>query len=95
MLNCVKFEIKDGQLTLVASVSYTLAVNSFDLAQDDGEVLIHRDGIMELIPVLKRARWARLGIVAENDPDGGMASNSLEPGEERSDAVVGFHTAGG
>lgn len=78
-LNCVKVEIKDGVLTLVGADGYRLAVASLDLAQEDGEVLIHRDDVKELIPVLKRARRVRLGIVkdSDTDTDGGLEVNRL------------------
>ena len=54
--------MKDGKLTLVSADGYRIAVQSLDISEVDGEVLIHRDELKGIPGALKRARRLRFGM---------------------------------
>jgi len=80
-LQCVKLEVKDGNLTLVSADGFRLAVISLNFANgEDWEALIHRDDIGGLIPALRKAKRARLTLEdkANGDGDnGGLLAKSV------------------
>jgi hypothetical protein len=76
-LQCVKLEVKDGNLTLVSADGFRLAVISLNFANgEDWEALIHRDYIKGLIPALRKAKRARL-TVEEKANDGDLLAKAV------------------
>ncbi len=67
VLQCVLFRAKDGKLTLVSADGFRLAVESLDLAGEEGEALVNRDELRGVINALKRARRARVSFEKSGD----------------------------
>ena len=67
VLNCVRMEIKEGKLTLVSADGFRMGIASLNLAEGDGEALIHRDDLKTLIPALRKSRRVRLAIEQKAD----------------------------
>ena len=66
VLSCVKFEAKDGKLTLVSADGFRLAVTSLDYDDGEGEALINRDELKGVANALKRAKRVRVSFGGED-----------------------------
>ena len=60
VLACVKFEAKDGKLTLVSADGFRLAVVSLDYADGEGQALINRDELKGVANALRKAKRVRV-----------------------------------
>jgi len=62
VLACVKFEAKDGKLTLVSADGFRLAVVSLDYADGEGQALINRDELKGVANALRKAKRVRVSF---------------------------------
>jgi len=62
VLACVKFEAKDGKLTLVSADGFRLAVVSLDYADGEGQALINRDELKGVANALHKAKRVRVSF---------------------------------
>ena len=53
ILQCVKFEAKDGKVRLVSADGFRLAVVTLDYDDGEGQVLINRDELRGIANALK------------------------------------------
>jgi len=68
VLACVRFEAKDGKLTMVSADGFTLAVVSLDY-DEDGQALVSRDSLKGIANALRRAKRARITFEPNGSPD--------------------------
>jgi len=61
VLQCVKFEAKDGKLTMVSADGFRLAVIALDY-EGEGQALINRDDLKGVANALRRAKRARVSF---------------------------------
>ena len=73
VLQCVKFEAKNGKLNLVSADGFRLAVVTLDLDDTEGQALVSRDDLKGVVNALKRARRARVSFEAGGDTIGGCS----------------------
>jgi DNA polymerase-3 subunit beta len=62
VLACVRFEAKDGKLTLVSADGFRLAVISLDYADGEGQALINRDELKGVANALRKAKRVRVSF---------------------------------
>jgi len=67
VLQCVKFEAKEGKLRLVSADGFRLAVISLDYADGEGQALVNRDDLKGVASALKRAKRARVSFESSKD----------------------------
>jgi DNA polymerase-3 subunit beta len=74
VLACVKFEAKDGKLTLVSADGFRLAVVSLDYADGEGQALINRDELKGVANALRKAKRVRISFEQDGEK---LTSKSL------------------
>ena len=62
ILQCVKFEAKDGKLYLISADGFRLAVVSLDYDDGEGQALINRIELAGITAALRRAKRARVSF---------------------------------
>ncbi len=67
ILQCVKFEAKDGKLRLVSADGFRLAVVSLDYDDGEGQALINPDELIGVVNALRKARRARISFEPSGD----------------------------
>jgi DNA polymerase-3 subunit beta len=72
ILQCVRFEAKDGKLTLVSADGFRLAVLSLDY-DGEGQALINRDDLKGVSSALRRAKRASVSFEPSGDSLEGMS----------------------
>ena len=72
VLQCVRFEAKDGKLTLVSADGFRLAVLSLDY-DGEGQALINRDDLKGVASALRRAKRARVSFEPSGESLDGMS----------------------
>ncbi len=72
ILQCLRFEAKDGKLTLVSADGFRLAVLSLDY-DGEGQALINRDELKGVSSALHRAKRARVSFEPSRDSQDGMS----------------------
>jgi len=73
VLQCVKFEAKDGKLRLVSADGFRLAVVTLDYDDGEAEALINANDLKGVVNALKRARRARVSF----EPNGSLDGKNL------------------
>ncbi len=73
VLQCVKFEAKDGKLRLVRADGFRLAVVTLDYDDGEAEALINANDLKGMANALKRARRARVSF----EPNGSLDGKNL------------------
>jgi len=73
VLQCVRFALKEGKLTLASADGYRLATVSLDFGDGEGEALISADELKGLASALKKAHRVRLAF----EPNGIADHNNL------------------
>ncbi len=73
VLQCVKFEAKDGKLRLVSADGFRLAVVTLDYDDGEAEALINANDLKGMANALKRARRARVSF----EPNGSLDGKNL------------------
>ncbi len=72
VLACVKFEAKDGKLTLVSADGFRLAVVTLDY-EGEGQALINRDELKGVANALRRAKRVRVSFEPGGESLDGMS----------------------
>ena len=67
VLQCVKFEAKEGKLSLVSSDGFRLAIVTLDYDEAEAKALIGRDDLKGIINAVKRAKRARLSFAGNGN----------------------------
>ncbi|MFC2000536.1 hypothetical protein ACFLXE_07290 [Chloroflexota bacterium] len=62
VFQCVKFEAKEGKLSLASSDGFRLAIVTLDYDEAEAQALIGRDDLKGIINAVKRAKRARLSF---------------------------------
>ncbi len=73
VLNCVKFEAKEGKLNLVSADGFTLAVVTLDYEDGEGQALVNRSDLAGIANALRKARRARISFEASGESLDGMS----------------------
>jgi len=73
VLACVKFEAKDGKLTLVSADGFRLAITSLDYADGEGQALINATDLKGIANAIKRAKRARVSFEPSGQSLDGMS----------------------
>jgi len=73
VLACVKFEAKEGKLTLVSADGFRLAVIALDYDDGEAEALVNGDNLKGIANALKRARRVRVSFEARGETIGGYS----------------------
>jgi len=72
ILQCVRFEAKDGKLTLVSADGFRLAVLSLDY-DGEGQALINRDDLKGISSALRKAKRTRVSFEKSGESLDGMS----------------------
>lgn len=70
VLQNVLFKAGGGNLELIASDGFSLAIQRLDYADGEGQVLVHRDDLKGIANALRKARRVRLGFESGEELDG-------------------------
>jgi len=73
VLACVKFEAKEGKLTLVSADGFRLAIIALDYDDGEGEALVNADDLKGITNALKQAKRVRVSFEAGGETIGGYS----------------------